>query len=50
MSIDRDIGLRNLDISLGLSEVGGALLPGREPARLCLSKATRHPASPDLQF
>ncbi len=50
LCIDCDVGLRNLDISLGLSDV-----PSLSFLDLCqghyeLSQATEHPQSPTLQF
>ena len=50
LCIDCDIGLRNLDISLGLSEVGALSFLDVSQRGYALSKATRHPAFPDLQF
>lgn len=48
--IDCDIGLRNLDISLGLSEVGALSFLDVSQGGYSLSKATRHPAFANLQF
>ena len=50
LCIDCDIGLRNLDISLGLSEVGALSFLDVSQRGYALAKATRHPAFPDLQF
>ena len=50
LCIDCDVGLRNLDISLGLSDSGALsfldVLQGHYP----LDKAAKHPLYPDLSF
>ena len=50
LCIDCDVGLRNLDISLGLSDSGALsfldVLQGHYP----LDKAAKHPLYPDLFF
>lgn len=48
LCIDCDIGLRNLDIALGLSSLGA--LSFTEIAHYGLDKATRHPEFPSLAF
>ena len=48
LCIDCDVGLRNLDISLGLSEVGSLSFLEVSRAEYDLSQATRHPTFPTL--
>ena len=48
LCIDCDVGLRNLDIALGLSSLGA--LSFTEVADYGLRKATVHPDFPDLRF
>ena len=48
LCIDCDVGMRNLDIALGISHLGA--LSFQEAAEYGLSKATQHPAFPDLWF
>ena len=48
LCIDCDIGLRNLDIALGISSLGA--LSFTEIAAYGLDKATRHPEFPNLAF
>ena len=48
LCIDCDVGMRNLDIALGLSQMG--TLSFREVGEYGLDKATRHPDFQDLWF
>lgn len=48
LCIDCDVGMRNLDIALGLSQMGA--LSFQEAQEYGLDKATRHPDFPGLQF
>lgn len=50
LCIDCDIGLRNLDISLGLSQTGGLSFADITCGNYTLSQAARHPLYPTLQF
>lgn len=50
LCIDCDIGLRNLDISLGLSEAGALSFLEVSRGEYELSQATRHPQFPSLAF
>ncbi len=50
LCIDCDIGLRNLDISLGLSQVGALSFADVCEGGYALSQASRHPLYPSLQF
>lgn len=50
LCIDCDIGLRNLDISLGLSQVGSLSFADLYEGGYSLSQATHHPQYPTLQF
>lgn len=50
LCIDCDIGLRNLDISLGLSQVGALSFADVCDGGYSLSQASRHPLYPTLQF
>ena len=50
LCIDCDVGLRNLDISLGLSEVGSLSFLEVSRGEYDLSQATRHPKFPTLAF
>lgn len=50
LCIDCDIGLRNLDISLGLSEAGALSFQDISEGGYPLKKATRHPAFDALFF
>ena len=48
LCIDGDIGLRNLDIALGISQMGA--LSFQEVREYGLDKATQHPDFPNLRF
>ena len=50
LCIDCDIGLRNLDISLGLSQMGGLSFVDVYRDGYSLEQAVRHPQYPTLQF
>lgn len=50
LCIDCDIGLRNLDISLGLSQMGALSFADITGGNYSLSQAARHPQYPTLQF
>lgn len=50
LCIDCDIGLRNLDISLGLSDAGALSFQDVCSGNYPLSWATRHPEFPSLSF
>lgn len=50
LCIDCDIGLRNLDISLGLSQMGALSFADITDGNYSLSQAVRHPQYPTLQF
>ncbi len=50
LCIDCDIGLRNLDLSLGLSESGALSFLDVCSGRYTLSQAARHPDYPGLSF
>ena len=50
LCIDCDIGLRNLDISLGLADVGALSFVDVYSGNYPLSKATRHPGYEKLWF
>ncbi len=50
LCIDCDVGLRNLDISLGLSETESLSFLDVSEGGYPLSKATRHPAFENLRF
>lgn len=50
LCIDCDIGLRNLDISLGLSQMGALSFLDVTGGNYSLSQAARHPQYPTLQF
>lgn len=50
LCIDCDIGLRNLDISLGLSQVGALSFADVCDGGYSLSQASQHPQYPTLQF
>lgn len=50
LCIDADIGLRNLDISLGLAEEPALCFTDVMRGEYPLSRATVHPASPNLHF
>ena len=48
LCIDCDVGMRNLDIALGISQLGS--LSFQEALEYGLDKATQHPNFPSLQF
>ena len=48
LCIDCDVGMRNLDIALGISQMGA--LSFREAVEYGLDKAARHPEYPELRF
>ena len=48
LCIDCDVGMRNLDIALGLSHLGA--LSFQEAAEYGLDKASQHPQFPNLRF
>ena len=48
LCIDCDVGMRNLDIALGLSQMGA--LSFQEALDYGLEKATQHPSFPSLRF
>ena len=50
LCIDCDVGLRNLDISLGLSDSGALSFLDISEGGYSLSQATRHPKFPELYF
>ena len=50
LCIDCDIGLRNLDISLGISELGALSFTDVCQGSYSLSQATVHPQYPNLSF
>lgn len=50
LCIDCDVGLRNLDISLGLSELGTLSFQEVSEGGYSLTQATRHPALENLFF
>lgn len=50
LCIDCDIGLRNLDISLGMSECGALSFADVSEGGYHLEDAARHPAYPNLSF
>ena len=50
LCIDCDIGLRNLDISLGISELGALSFTDVSQGSYSLSQATAHPKYPSLSF
>ena len=50
LCIDCDVGLRNLDISLGLTEYCGLSFEDVFRAEYTLEQATRHPEYPQLAF
>ena len=50
LCIDCDVGLRNLDIALGISELGALSFMDVCRGDYTLDQATRHPAHPNLQF
>lgn len=50
LCIDCDVGLRNLDISLGLTEGGGLSFLDVSEGAYPLELATRHPVYPNLSF
>lgn len=50
LCVDCDVGLRNLDISLGLSDSGALSFLDVASGNYPLSAAARHPRYPNLQF
>lgn len=50
LSIDLDVGLRNLDISLGMSDRGALSFADVSEGGYSLDQAARHPAYPSLAF
>ena len=50
LCIDCDVGLRNLDISLGISELGTLSFVDMYRGGYELQQATRHPVYPELYF
>ena len=50
LCIDCDVGLRNLDISLGMSDCGALSFLDVSEGGYTLSRATRHPLYPSLSF
>ena len=50
LCIDCDVGLRNLDISLGISESGGLSFLDVSEGGYSLSDAVQHPQYPELRF
>lgn len=50
LAIDCDVGLRNLDIALGISELGALSFQEVASGAYELSMATRHPIYPTLRF
>ena len=50
LCIDCDVGLRNLDIALGLSEVGTLSFQEVSSGEYGLDMVTRHPVFPNLSF
>ena len=50
LCIDCDVGLRNLDIALGLSQVGGLSFLDVCSGGYDLSMATKHPVYPNISF
>lgn len=50
LCIDCDVGLRNLDIALGLSEIGTLSFLEVSEGGYSLDMATRHPVFPNLSF
>ena len=50
LCIDCDVGLRNLDISLGISDLGGLSFLEVASGPYSLEQATEHPQYPFLQF
>ena len=50
LCVDCDVGLRNLDISLGLTESGALSFLDVASGHYPLSQATRHPLYPSLAF
>ena len=50
LCIDCDIGLRNLDISLGISELGALSFTDVSQGSYSLDQATVHPKYPSLSF
>ena len=50
LCIDCDVGLRNLDISLGISELGSLSFLDVSQGGYSLEDATRHPVFPNLSF
>lgn len=50
LTVDCDVGLRNLDIALGISELGALSFQEVASGDYQLSMATRHPVYPTLRF
>ena len=50
LCIDCDVGLRNLDIALGISQVGGLSFLDICSGEYDLSMATKHPVYPNISF
>lgn len=50
LSIDCDVGLRNLDIALGISELGALSFQEVASGAYPLELATQHPVYPNLRF
>lgn len=50
LCIDCDVGLRNLDISLGMSDIGALSFLDVSQGHYPLAQATRHPEYPTLSF
>jgi septum site-determining protein MinD len=50
LCIDCDVGLRNLDIALGISQIGGLSFLDVCSGGYSLDSATRHPVYPNIFF
>ena len=50
LCVDCDIGLRNLDIALGISELGALSFTDVSQGSYSLDQAAQHPVFPNLSF